>query len=273
MPIIVDGTTLVPAGELRQVTVAGMVFLGQYVPDWRDRWVVEKFPDWDDQPDAQGGPVERALSHGSFAPAYSLRSSLVATMHVWYRATTQAKLQAARRQLKAVGATAGVVRVVMEREGETRWRDGQIKRIDLTDDRARMMVRAAIDFVFPDPRLYGVTAPESKSGVFPWIALDNTLGSAPSVPRVTVVPAAQVSRIRLYQGSGAYLQVQPDVPIPAGASVEFLADEGVVLVGGVFASGVSGSWPTVAAGASIDVGADADGVAVDMTVDFSPAWW
>lgn len=171
------------------------------------------------------------------------------------------------------GATAGVVRVVMEREGETRRRDGQIKRIDVTDDRARMLLRGTIDFVFPDPRLYGLADPVSKAGVFPWVALDNTLGTAPSVPYVLAVPATAVSRLRLYQGSGAYLTYQPSSPIPAGARVEFLCDEGVVLQNGVFASGVSGSWPSVAPGASVDVGVDAGVSSVTMTVRFHPAWW
>lgn len=273
MPIIVDGATLVPAGDLRQVTLGGVVFFGSRTYDRRDRWVVEKFPDWDDQPDAKGGPVERALDHGSFAPASSLRASLVATMHVWYRATTQARLQAARQQIKAIGATAGVVRVVVEREGEKRWRDGQIARIDIADDRAEMWLKAAIDFVFPDPRLYGLADPVSKAGVFPWVALDNTLGTAPSVPYVLAVPATAVSRLRLYQGSGEYLTYQPSSPIPAGARVEFLCDEGVVLQNGVFASGVSGSWPSVAPGASVDVGVDAGVSSVTMTVRFHPAWW
>lgn len=257
-------------GLLRQVSVGGLVMPGQRANYAPDVWIAEAFDDWDDLADAKGGLADRALGHGSFAPASTNRSQLVATLRCWCKASSQAQLQQSRSRLKAVAATAGTVRVTVEREGELRWREGRVGGINLRDDRAEGYLTAEVDFVFPDPRLFGPAQPLASTGTYPRFRLDNQQGTAEGMYELTVTPQAAVNRIVLTV-DGQQLAVE--TPITPGVPVEFFADSGVVLVGGLFAQRVRGVWPSVPAGQVRQLTVDGGGPTVSVAGNFYPAWW
>lgn len=256
--------------SLGQVTIGGLVLPG-HSSAWKvDQWGAGEFRNWDDLADAKGMLADRALGHGGFAPALTRRSPLVATLTCFLQASTPWELQQSRRRLKAVGATAGTVRVTVEREGEVRWRDGRVAGIHIVDSPVRSELSAEIDFVFPDPRQFGPAQPISETAFYPKFRLDNSLGSAEGLLELTVIPIEPARRVVLTM-DGQQLAVES--PINSGAAVEFFSDSGVVLTGGVFAQRVRGVWPRVGPGEARTLQVDAAGSNVRVGGNFYPAWW
>lgn len=271
MPIFVEAVPDV-TDRVRQVILGPLVMPGQPGDTGStDRWYVHTFDGWDDLPEAKGGLSDRPLGHGGFTPARTLRQSITATLHCWYIATDQASLQLGRQLLKSAGAE-GMIRCTVLREGESRYRDVQVIRADITDDRATKRLRAAVDMEAADPRLFGPEQTIANTAAYTFLQLDNAAGTAPGSLRVVVVPQAAVSRIVLTdQATGAALTLTQS--IPAGTRVEFLPAQGVALVGGLFAAGITGSWPTLPPGVAKTIAVDAGGPVLAVTAHFSPAWW